>query len=203
MRNLRAGVSRVREELEALALRPVVEVTGSNELGDRHADIYVGTEAVLHQVTDARVVIFLDFDQELLAPRARASEQALSLLARAARLVGDRAGGGRVVVQTRVPRHEVLDAAVRADPGRFSAVESERRRELSLPPFTALALVSGAAAGAFVERLGGLLGGVDVLGPLDDRWLVRAPDHRTLCDALAAVNRPAGRLRVEVDPQRF
>lgn len=202
LRNLRAGVSRVREELEALALRPVVEVTGSQELGDRRADVYVGTEAVLHQVHDARVVIFLDFDQELLAPRARAAEQAMVLLARAARLVGGRASGGRVVVQTRVARHEVLDAAVRADPGRFVAVERERRRELALPPETALALVSGAAAEAFIERLGRPLG-IDVLGPLDGRWLVRAPDHRTLCDALAAVERPSGRLRIEVDPQRF
>jgi len=33
-----------------------------------------------------------------------------------------------------------------------------------------------------------------------DRWVVRAPDHRMLCDALAAVPRPAGRLRIEVDP---
>ena len=34
----------------------------------------------------------------------------------------------------------------------------------------------------------------------DDRWLVRAPDHATLCDGLASVRRPAERLRVEVDP---
>jgi hypothetical protein len=33
-----------------------------------------------------------------------------------------------------------------------------------------------------------------------DRWLVRAPDHRTMADALAAVPRPPERLRVEVDP---
>jgi primosomal protein N' (replication factor Y) len=202
LRNLRAGVSRVREELEALAQRPVVEVTGAHELGDRRADVYVGTEAVLHQVHEARVVVFLDFDQELLAPRARAAEQAMALLVRAARLVGPREGGGRVVVQTRVARHEVLDAAVRADPGRLVAVERDRRRELRLPPFTALALVSGAAADAFVERLGRPLG-IEVQGPLDGRYLVRAPDHHALCDAIAAVERPAGRLRIEVDPLRF
>jgi primosomal protein N' (replication factor Y) len=82
------------------------------------------------------------------------------------------------------------------------AVERTRRRELRLPPFTALALVSGAAADAFVERLGRPLG-VEVQGPLDGRYLLRAADHRTLCDALAAVERPPGRLRIEVDPQRF
>jgi primosomal protein N' (replication factor Y) len=202
MRNLRAGVSRVREELEALAQRPVVEVTGSLELGDRRADVYVGTEAVLHQVHDALVVIFLDFDQELLAPRARAAEQAMALLARAARLVGTREAGGRVVVQTRVARHEVLDAAVRADPGRLVPVERDRRRDLRLPPFAALALVSGAAAPVFIDRLG-RPDGVEVQGPLEDRYLLRSPDHRTLCDVIAAVERPTGRLRIEVDPLRF
>jgi len=32
---------------------------------------------------------------------------------------------------------------------------------------------------------------------------VRAADHVTLCDALAATPRPAGRLRVAVDPMRI
>jgi primosomal protein N' (replication factor Y) (superfamily II helicase) len=36
----------------------------------------------------------------------------------------------------------------------------------------------------------------------EGRWLVRAADHRVLCDALAAVPRPPGRLRIEVDPLR-
>jgi primosomal protein N' (replication factor Y) (superfamily II helicase) len=41
-----------------------------------------------------------------------------------------------------------------------------------------------------------------VLGPANDRWLLRAPDHKVLCDALAATPRPPGRLRIEVDPLR-
>jgi primosomal protein N' (replication factor Y) len=97
----------------------------------------------------------------------------------------------------------VLDAAVRADPGRLVAVERERRRDLRLSPFAALALVSGAAAEAFVARLGTFLSAVEVQGPLDARYLLRAPDHRTLCDAIAAVDRPPGRLRIEVDPLRL
>jgi primosomal protein N' (replication factor Y) len=208
MRNLRAGVTRVREELEALAQRRVVEVTAAkplepatSSLGPDTERVYVGTEAVLHQLDSAHAVIFLDFDQELLAPRALAAEQAGALLVRAARLVGARDEGGRVVVQTRLPRHEVIDAALHADPGRLAVVERARREELALPPFAALALVSGPAAGAFAERLGRPLG-VDVLGPMDGRYLVRAADHATLCAALAAVERPAGRLRIAVDPHR-
>jgi primosomal protein N' (replication factor Y) len=200
-RNLRQGVARVREELEALAGKPVVEVTGAHVLRDHHADVYVGTEAVLHQVERARAVVFLDFDQELLAPRYRAAEQAMTLAVRAARLVGSRDAGGRVLVQTRLPRHEVLDALTRADPGRFSHAEAERRRTLDLPPYRAQAVVSGSAAAEFIERLGQPRG-VAVLGPSNGQWLVTAATHDVLCDALAAVERPGGRVRVDVDPLR-
>jgi len=210
-RNLRAGVSRVREELEALAGRPVAEVTADSPVADlarRGApSLLVGTEAVLHRL-ERRVarVVFLEFDQELLAPRQRAAEQALALLARAARLLGPRASGGRLVVQTRQPDHEVLQAVLHADPARVVPGETARRRLLGLPPFGALARVSGASAEEYVRRLEALPGwngpGVDVLGPRDGSWLVRAPDPDALADLLAAVERPGGRLRVEVDPAR-
>src|SRR5205807_8749784 len=164
-------------------------------------DLLVGTEAVLHRVPDARLVAFLDFDQELLAPRYRAAEEALALLARAARLIGPRATGGRIVVQTRLPDHETIDAALHADPGRLALVESARRAALRFPPESALALVSGEAAGAFVRQLD--TGTLDVLGPASGgQWLVRAPDHHVLGDSLAAASRPPGRLRVAVDPLR-
>ncbi len=45
--------------------------------------------------------------------------------------------------------------------------------------------------------------GVEVQGPLDGTWRLRAPDHRTLCDVLAGVERPPGRLRLSVDPLRL
>jgi primosomal protein N' (replication factor Y) len=199
-RVLRPGVARVREELEALAGLPVDEVTSQSAGDSSDVPLIVGTEAVLHRVREVGTVVFLDFDQELLAPRYRAGEQALALLARASRLVGGRTGRGRILVQTRLPGNEVIDAAVHADPGRLAAEEAARRSALALPPATAIALVSGPSAEAYVEGLDA--GAVDLLGPDDGRWLVRAPDHRALCDALAAVPRPPGRLRIEVDPLR-
>ena len=54
------------------------------------------------------LVAFLELDQELLAPRARAAEQALWLLVRAARLLGPRAAKGVLLLQTRLPEHEVV-----------------------------------------------------------------------------------------------
>lgn len=204
-RRPRLGVSRAREELAALLGQAVIEVTGAqggSELPP--AGVYVGTEAVLHQVPRAALVAFLDFDQELLAPRYRAAEEALALIVRAGRMVGGRRGPGRVLVQTRLPQHPVIRAALHADPARLTESERERRAALRWPPYAAMAEVSGAAAQTYVGRLGSPLG-VEVRGPDDGRWLLRAPDHRTLCDALAAVERPpssAGRLRLVVDPLR-
>jgi primosomal protein N' (replication factor Y) len=201
LKTLRVGVSRVREELEALANVAVGEVTAQS-VEVPGTSVLVGTDALLHRLRAGavRAVAFLDFDQELLAPRYRAGEQALALLARAARLVGGRARAGRLVVQTRLPDHEVLTAALHADPGRAAAAERPRRSELALPPAAALAQVSGPRAEAFV---GGLPPSLEVLGPDDGRWLLRAPDHKALLDALAGAPRPAGRVRVEVDPLRI
>ena len=202
---VRAGVSRVRDELGALLGEPVAEITAATAaraLELPSTRVVVGTEAVLHQVGRADAVAFLDFDQELLAPRYRAAEQALALLARAARAVGGRTANGRVLVQTRVPRHEAIEAALHGDPARLAAIEDARRATLWFPPHAAIALVSGAAADAYIAALGRPLG-LEVHGPTDGRYLVRARDHTTLCDALAATPRPAGRVRVEVDPLRI
>jgi primosomal protein N' (replication factor Y) len=196
LRNLRVGVGRVREELEAILGEPVGDEDGRER-------VLVGTEAVLHRrVPDVAVIAFLDMDQELLSPRYRAHEQAMALLTRGARLLGGRERGGRLAAQTRHPKHPVLDAVLHADPGRLAAPERARRVELGFPPATAMAAVSGAGAPEFIESLGSPLG-VDVLGPVDGRWLLRAPDHPTLCDALAATPRPQARTRIEVDPLRI
>jgi primosomal protein N' (replication factor Y) len=217
LKNLRAGVTRVREELEALANEPVVEITGDTADADRaEARIFVGTEAVLHQVPHAAVVAFLDFDQELLAPRYRAAEQAMSLVVRGMRLLArgaadrpelraGRAALGRLVIQTRLPHHEVIQAALHADPSKVSSAELARRQFLRFPPVAALAAVSGPSAPTFIDALvaEGVPVGLEVLGPADGQWLIRAADHQTLCDALAATPRPSGRLRIEVDPLRI
>jgi primosomal protein N' (replication factor Y) (superfamily II helicase) len=193
---IRPGVSRLREEIEAAAARPVGLVTGETEsLPD--CDVLIGTEAVLHRAGRADVVAFLDLDAELLAPRYRAGEQAMALLARGARLVGGRAGGGRILVQTFIPRHEVLQAVLHADPSRAAKVELSRREMLGLPPFAALAAVSGNGAGEFAAATG------LEASSSGDVVLLRAPTWDDLGSAIAATPRPKGsRLRIEVDPAR-
>ena len=201
LKSLRIGVSRATEELAALLGKPAVELTAESVRSEEieRAPLVVGTEAALHRVDHAGLVVFLDFDQHLLAPRFGAGEEALALLARAARVVGTRSGGGRVLVQTRIPGHEALAAAAHADPGLLTAAELPVRRQLGLPPFGALAMLKGAGAATYAEGLRALVG-LEVSGLDADRFLVRADDSAGLADGLAAVARPPGRLRVEVDP---
>ncbi|MEJ7765420.1 MAG: hypothetical protein WKF86_07980 [Acidimicrobiales bacterium] len=198
---IRVGVTRAAEELAKLAGRPVGEVTGvTTDLPA--SDVLIGTEAVLHRVRRADAICFVELDQELLAPRVGAAEQALALLARAARLVGARSGGGRVLVQTRLPQHPAVLAALHGDPARLGEEERRVREALAFPPFAAMARVSGQSAERYVTALASQPG-IDVGEPSDARWLVRASTRATLCDALAATPRPPGRLRIEVDPPRL
>ncbi len=202
---VKPGVTRLREELEAAANRPVIAVTGeSDEIpSSQGANVFVGTEAVLHRVRNVDVVAFLDFDAELLAPRYRASEQAMALLVRAGRLVGARDRGGRVIVQTYVRQHEVLQAALLGDSGRVVDGELARRRLLGLPPFRALAAIEGVDAEPVAQAIG-LEYATTAKGVL-----VRADDWLTLGRALADaagekdVRTRGSRLRIEVDPPRI
>jgi primosomal protein N' (replication factor Y) (superfamily II helicase) len=211
----RAGVTRVREEMDALLPRVTVAEVDAATAALPSAAVLVGTEAVLHRAIAAaagvELVAFLEFDQELLATRYRAAEQALWLLVRAARAVGGRRGAGRVLVQSRVPDHDVIEAAQAADPTIVADAERARRRILAFPPFGGLAEVSGTpdaveVACAAVRAVRAL----QVLGPVSvgttSRALVQAPLTDALCDALAGVDltpaRERGRLRVDVDPLR-
>ena len=209
LRTLRPGVAKLRSELEVLLGEPVAEMSGPARspteppeecVGD--ARYVVGTEAALHRASGADLVAFLDFDQELSAPRYRANEQAMALLARAARLAGPRSGGGRILVQTRQPDHPVVQAAAAADPDLVSRHDRALRRQLGFPPFGTLAEIAGAAAPTFMQRLG-RPAGLDISPVGEGHWVVRAANRDLLLDTVATVERPPGRLRLAIDPLRF
>ncbi len=221
MRVVQPGVGRVASALEALAGTPVVEIgktSGPLLATDLPAGaVVVGTEAVLHRVHRAALVVFVDFDQELVAARFRAGEQAFARLVLAARLAGSRRargrpgarppagsadGRGRVLLQTRAPDHPVVRAAAAADPSILAQEDTATRRALALPPFSALAELSGPGAGELASWLGNECSpAVDVSGShAQGRWLVRGPDHATVCDALRAAPAPRAHVRIDVDP---
>ena len=161
---------------------------------------------MLHRVRRAAAVVFLDIDLHLLAPRFSATDETLALLARASRMVGSRHSGpawARLLVQTRVPDHPVLEAVARGDLSEVAEGEEAMRRSARLPPFSALASLSGPLAAGYADALreAGVGTGVTLSELPDGGYLAQAPDHGALCDLLAAVPRPGGRgLRVAVDP---
>lgn len=209
-RALKPGVVRLRDELAGLVPHHRVLAVDASSAPLPGFDVAVGTEAVLHRTLPdpqrpVRLVAFLDIDQELLAPRYRAAEQALWLLVRAARLVGARDLGGVILAQTRVPEHEVLDAVSHGDPLGALDAETVRRRDLGFPPFGGLAELSGRPE-AVATACDVLRDHLTVLGPSPSGALLRAPSTAALCDVIAAVDlapaRAQGRLRIDVDPLR-
>jgi len=205
LKRLRLGVTRAAEELAGLTGEPVDFWTATeHETRRSPSRVVVGTEAALHALTGVQTVVFLDFDAELTAPRYRAAEQAFALMLLAARLVGARRQGGRILVQTRMPEHRVIEAATKSDPGRFAESEASIRRTVGWPPFGALAEISGAGADEFVQSLSPRPGADQrIMGPNDDgRFLVRASTPDELAELLRNGRRPTDRFRVAVDPLR-
>ncbi len=219
---VRAGIARLEQDLAAAARGPVASITasetrlvssplypsGPTDAAD--ARVFVGTEAVLHRVRRAETVAFVDLDSELLAPRYRAGEHALALVARAARIVGPRTSGGRILVQTAMPDHEMFTALALGAPQRLVGSELERRRVLGFPPFGALATLEGPGLGdetsrELLERWHEVVAASDATlrGPVVDRWMLQAPDSETLAGVLAHLERPPkSRIKVVVDPPR-
>jgi primosomal protein N' (replication factor Y) len=194
LKKVRVGVSTLARDIAAQLSQPVDEVTASTK-SDVSARVVVGTEAVFGRVRRCAVVVFVDFDQYLLAPRESARRAALVAVAKAARLVGSRRDGrGEVVVQTR--RHDdVIDALESGDVAAVIEQDAATAKLLGLPPYGARAQVSGEAASEFVQRLTAR----DVrVRQVDDSFVVTASDVDTLTRTLRETPRPGGRLRLEV-----
>jgi primosomal protein N' (replication factor Y) len=217
LRVLRAGVTRIREELEALLPNArVIDVDATTGAVLPDADVVIGTEAVLHRTAIRRrrptLVAYLDLDQELLAPRYRALSQAHWLVTRGAQVLAARPRDETMLLlQTRMPDHVVVQSVVNATPDDVVAAEHEYRETLGYPPFGALAELRGddEPLDATLEALGALdiaATGIQVFGPQDERALVHAPDWEALANALQRclpVGRALGRVRAVVDPARI
>lgn len=196
---IRKGVSRLREELEAAAGRPVREITaGSESHGGTAAGVYVGTEAVLHRLDSADVVAFLDFDNEVFAPTYRAGEHAWTLLVHAARLLRG-AKDPLIILQSNDATNPALARFAAPDPAAVIEAETNARRMLGLPPFVSLARVD--AGDASRALLGAPPLGIDVAANGEAGWLVRGADPVAFADFCAELRR--GQARVYVDPQRY
>ena len=219
---IKAGVSRLREELAAAAGRrvdEVVEISGGETANkDQEIDqtkmLFVGTEAALHRVRDVDTVVFLDIDQEISAPRYRAAEITLSLVVHAARLVARKTSGqskssdGLVMIQSMLADHALLRGLAVHDLSEFVHDEMARRQLMQLPPYGALAQVSGTG----VDQLADILRSnvlLQVSATNKDAVLVKSADWETLAnsmsDALVAAStrgKKTLRTKTQIDPPR-
>jgi primosomal protein N' (replication factor Y) len=225
---IKAGVTRLREELAAAAGRrvdEVVEISGgdsadktgqdkNSEVIDQTKMLFVGTEAALHRVRDVDTVVFLDIDQEISAPRYRAAEITLALVVHAARLVARKTSGssnkseGLVMIQSMLADHALLRGLVSHDLSVFVEEEMSRRKLLQLPPYGALAQVSGTG----VDQVADILRSnvlLQVSTTNKEAVLVKSNDWEELAnsisDALVTAStrgKKTLRIKTQIDPPR-
>lgn len=177
LKRVRSGVTTLARDVSAQLAQPVSEVTRASS-PERLERVVVGTEALFSRVRRCALVIYVDFDQYLLAPHASARRAAISAVGRAGRLVGSRREGrGRVVLQTRRGDDLVLSALASVDFTSVLAADEADARALGLAPFGATAYVRGEGAAEVVE---GLAGSDLRVTPSADGFVVRAPDPLVL-----------------------
>jgi primosomal protein N' (replication factor Y) (superfamily II helicase) len=139
------AVERVRKEVSAALGEPVgLIAAGERELED--APVVVGTaRCVLDREWDA--VILPDTDALLLGSGIGSVERAFRLVYGAAEVARE-----LLLVQTRLPEHYALQAAVRGDYPAFAAAELPRLRSLGYPPFVHLASLTLEGSEGAVRR---------------------------------------------------
>jgi primosomal protein N' (replication factor Y) len=121
---------------------------------ESHAvDILVGTQIIAkgHHFPDLTLVGVVDADLGLGGGDLRAAERTFQLLYQVAGRAGREDRPGRVMIQTHLPEHPVMQALALGDKERFLAVELEERRLGEMPPFGRLAALI--VAGGDAERV--------------------------------------------------
>jgi primosomal protein N' len=197
LRRVKVGVTTLARDIAAQLGRPVSEVTAAFDPATPLERVVVGTEATWPRVRRCGVVVFVDFDQYLLAPRESARRNAITAVGKAGRLVGSRREGrGHVVIQTRRGDDGVLEALQEANFDAIIAGDVATAELLGLSPYGASAEVSGEGAETFVSELGSDLVRVR---PAPHGFIVRAKDVETLTTVLRNAPRPQGKLRVAVE----
>ena len=199
---LGAGVGRIVEELHGLVGEEVGEVAAGRP-------VMVGTERDLVNVPPVDLAVVVDADGLVRGTNYRATEDALSVLARVAATVHQR-GGRWVMLQTADRRHPVYAALRRADPFPFLEDELVARRRFSLPPCGEVMVVEveGTDDPSIMD---GVIEGATVYGPSREaariRWIVQDHDLWDVKERLRVTVRrlrdQGCKVRVDVDPREF
>ena len=203
-----------------------------DRVGRGEVDVLLGTQMIAKGLDFPRVTLVgvVNADVGIHLPDFRASERTFQLLSQVAGRAGRGTLGGEVIVQTSLPGHYAIQAALAHDFESFARRELEERKSPPYPPHVRLANVvlsspSAELAAAATEEavrwvkrsLSRRRSTVEVVGPapspierLHGRWrwhfLLRTPspgELGELCRALAQGFSPPGgdvRLAIDRDP---
>ncbi len=208
---------------------PHAAAAAAHAIEDRQVDLIIGTQLVAKgwHFPHLTFVGVVDADLGLAGGELRASERTVQLLHQVAGRAGRAEAPGRVMLQTFVPDHPVMQALLLGDLDAFMASEADSRRDGEWPPYGRLAALivsadTAAAADALARDLGRAApyaDGVTVLGPAPAPMALLRGRHRRrlllkvrrdvavqpiLRRWLCAVKVPhGGRVDVDVDPISF
>jgi primosomal protein N' (replication factor Y) (superfamily II helicase) len=236
------GVERLAEEAQALlpAARQAI-LTSDNPaspsavaallkaMREHQLDLLIGTQIIAkgHHFPDLTLVGVVDGDLGLAGGDLRAAERQFQLLYQVAGRAGRAERPGRVLIQTHLPDHPVMQALAAGDKERFYAEELAERQDALMPPFGRLAalIVSGRDL-PLVRRFATTLAreaptapGLRVLGPAPAPLALLRGRYRQRLLVIAApeIDLPAVlrpwlkgrklpgnlRLQIDVDPYSF
>ncbi|MEO1019003.1 MAG: primosomal protein N', partial [Pseudomonadota bacterium] len=182
------GVERIAEEASNLFPDAQIAVMASDTVRSPKAaaqlidamqsgkmDILVGTQIIAkgHHFPNLTLVGVVDADVGLTGGDLRAGERCFQLLYQVAGRAGREAKSGRVLIQTHMPEHPVMQALRSGDRDGFLQIECEERRAAGMPPFGRLAaLIVAGADGELVKQTGRRLASA---APKDDNVYVLGP----------------------------
>jgi len=208
---------------------PAATQDAVGQITRREVDLIVGTQVVAkgHNFPNLTLVGVVDADLGLTGGDLRAAERTYQLLHQVAGRAGRGEKPGRVLLQTYMPHHKVMQALVAGDRDRFLQQEAQERQDAGMPPYGRLVslilsapdLSQAMDVARQLARAVPAADGVRVLGPAPApiallrgrhrvRFLIKAGRdfqvQKYVRAWLAQVKLPnAVRLAVDVDPQSF
>jgi primosomal protein N' (replication factor Y) (superfamily II helicase) len=148
-----AGTERIFEELQVLFPDASIDRLDRDsatsiddyqrilsKVRDGTTDILVGTQLIAkgHDLPNVLLVGVVDCDIGIHIPDFRAGERVFQLLNQVSGRAGRGSKSGRVILQTRVPHHASIQAALTGSFEQFARTELTQRQRFRYPPFSRL-----------------------------------------------------------------
>ena len=114
-----------------------------NRAKNNEVDILIGTQMIVkgHDFPNVSLVGIIDIDSGLFNLDFRGLERTAQLITQVAGRSGRKNEGGHVIIQTRTPKHPLLDILLSEGYENFAIKNLDDRKKANLPPYTHLCLV--------------------------------------------------------------